>query len=107
MAKKVKQGRCLHCRQLRDMRPDGKVLTHDWPPMCRSVCPGSGQLPVRDMIAFDTGIPDQDSLIEIEGYGSGHFVKTFENGDVLVHVGSVRVPGKTRWKYADGPVKAK
>lgn len=34
---------CPHCGKLFDWA--SKVPTHDYPPPCRSVCPGSGQLP--------------------------------------------------------------
>lgn len=30
---------------MRDLRPDGLVATHDWPPGCRAVCVGTGTPP--------------------------------------------------------------
>lgn len=38
-------GKCQHCGEELVLRPEGTIPTHDFPKPCRSVCPGSGQLP--------------------------------------------------------------
>jgi hypothetical protein len=40
--------KCPHCGkefQYSQLTVKSLVPTHDWPPPCRSVCPGSGQIP--------------------------------------------------------------
>jgi hypothetical protein len=39
--------KCPHCGKLLcdENMPDGMVPTHDFPKLCRQVCPGSGQHP--------------------------------------------------------------
>ncbi len=52
---------------------------------------------------FDTGIPDFDSMILVEGYGYGQLRRFHENGTVDVYMGNGRtftVPGGTRWRYS-------
>jgi hypothetical protein len=34
---------CPHCGKL--VRPGTLVPVHDWPILCRQMCPGSGQIP--------------------------------------------------------------
>lgn len=36
---------CPHCGQEFKKLNDGVIPTHDWPPPCRAVCPGSGERP--------------------------------------------------------------
>jgi hypothetical protein len=57
------------------------------------------------MISFNTGIPDFDSLIRVEGIGPATLRRFYENGDVLVYVGGnrqFRISGQTRWRYVRG-----
>lgn len=44
----MKRGVCTHCKQTVLLRPDGRVVTHDYPKPCRVVCPGSGDYPQDD-----------------------------------------------------------
>ena len=53
-------------------------------------------------LTFDTGIPDFDSLIVVDGLGVCQLRKFFEDGDVLLYMGNgrmFRVNGKYRWRY--------
>lgn len=53
--------------------------------------------------SFKTGIPDKDSIIEIQGYGLGQFVRHHENGSIDVYLGDRRtmtVPAETNWRRA-------
>ena len=62
------------------------------------------------MITFNTGIPDFDSLIQVEGYGIGQLRTFYENGDVLVYCGknrNFRLPGETRWRYHRFPTRGR
>lgn len=43
---RAKTGTCPHCGRSLELRGDGRVPTHDHPPPCRAVCPGSGQKPL-------------------------------------------------------------
>lgn len=55
------------------------------------------------MISFNTGIPDFDSLIFVDGYGLAQLRHFYEDGDVLIYIGgnrSMRISGKTQWRYA-------
>lgn len=55
------------------------------------------------MISFNTGIPDFDSLILVDGIGPCQLRHFYENGDVLLYVGgnrTFRVDGGKRWRYA-------
>lgn len=55
------------------------------------------------MHPFDLGIPDFDSLIVAEGLGPCQLRAHYENGDVLLYMGSnrmFRVAGSKRWRYA-------
>ena len=36
---------CPHCGRLFNKAVAGLIPVHDWPPLCRQVCPGSGQIP--------------------------------------------------------------
>ncbi len=40
--------KCRNCGTEFSKLKDGKIPTHDFPPPCRSVCRGSGQLPKDD-----------------------------------------------------------
>ena len=38
--------KCPHCGREYSLRAcNPNIPTHDWPPPCRAVCPGSGQIP--------------------------------------------------------------
>jgi hypothetical protein len=38
--------KCPHCgREYSPQACKPLIPTHDWPPPCRAVCPGSGQIP--------------------------------------------------------------
>lgn len=54
------------------------------------------------MIQFNTGIPDFESLIHVEGYGVCQLRRFYENGDVLLYMGGnrmFRIEGSAKWKY--------
>jgi hypothetical protein len=55
------------------------------------------------MITFNTGIPDFDSLIVVDGIGLCQLRRFYEDGDVLLYVGGnrmMRVGGSHRWRYS-------
>lgn len=55
------------------------------------------------MISFNMGIPTGNSLIVVEGLGMCQLRYFYEDGDVLLYMGSnrmFRVDGKHRWRYA-------
>jgi len=55
------------------------------------------------MHTFNLGVPDFDSLIIVEGYGPCQLRAFYENGDVLLYMGSgrqFRISGDTQWRYA-------
>ena len=55
------------------------------------------------MHPFNLGIPDFDSVIFVEGYGVCQLRRFYENGDVLIYIGSgrnMRIDGSTNWRYA-------
>ena len=52
---------------------------------------------------FNLGIPDFDSLIVVDDYGLCQLRHHYEDGDVLLYMGSnrmFRVPGSCSWRYA-------
>ena len=54
-------------------------------------------------ITFDTGIPDFTSLLVVEGLGLCQLRSFYEDGDVLLYMGSnrmFRANGKHKWRYA-------
>jgi hypothetical protein len=54
------------------------------------------------MIPFNTGIPDFQSAILVEGLGLCQLRHFYENGDVLLYMGGnrmFRVSGSNRWRY--------
>jgi hypothetical protein len=56
-----------------------------------------------DAMNFNTGIPDFDSMIIVDGIGPCTLRHFYEDGDVLVYVGGnrqFRLPGSSRWRYA-------
>ena len=53
---------------------------------------------------FNTGVPASSPLIEVDGYGLCQFRLHYENGDVLLYMGSNRmfkIAGSNRWRYAE------
>jgi hypothetical protein len=55
------------------------------------------------MHTFNLGIPDFESMIVVEGYGLCQLRHHYENGDVLLYMGSnrnFRIGGSARWRYA-------
>lgn len=55
------------------------------------------------MISFNMGIPDFESPIVVDGLGLCQLRKFFEDGDVLLYMGSgrmFRVNGRNLWRYA-------
>ena len=55
-------------------------------------------------ITFNTGIPDFESPIIVCGLGLCQLRKFYEDGDVLLYMGSnrmFRVNGKYKWRYAN------
>jgi hypothetical protein len=58
------------------------------------------------MHTFNLGIPDFDSLIVVDGYGPCQLRHFYENGDVLLYMGSnrmFRIGGSAQWRYANYP----
>ena len=56
------------------------------------------------MMTFNAGIPDFDSAIVVDGLGLCQLWHFYENGDVLLYMGSnrmFRVNGKHKWRYAN------
>lgn len=51
---------CRHCGKSFEKSKGGKVPTHDYPPPCRSVCPGSGQDPRKRDAALYKDDPTQE-----------------------------------------------
>ena len=54
-------------------------------------------------MTFDAGIPDFESLL-VTDYGLAQLRHFYEDGEVLLYVGGnkhIRVPGKTKWRYAN------
>ncbi len=50
MSDQMTQYKCPHCGKLYQMAECTPLIpTHDYPPLCRSVCPGSGQHPRNAM----------------------------------------------------------
>jgi len=43
------------------------------------------------MTSFNTGIPDFESIISVDGYGLCYLRKFYENGDVLLYMGGNRM----------------
>lgn len=55
------------------------------------------------MHSFNTGIPDFDSLIVVDGIGPCQLRSFYEDGDVLLYMGGgrmFRVSGALGWRYA-------
>ena len=53
---------------------------------------------------FNTGVPASSPMIEVDGYGLCQFRLHYENGDVLLYMGSnrmFRIPGSNRWRYVE------
>ena len=46
-------GMCPHCKQDVPIK-DSLTAYHDWPPFCRSVCPGSKQHPAVQTGSLET-----------------------------------------------------
>lgn len=54
--------------------------------------------------SFNTGIPDFESLIMVEGYGICQLRHFYEDGDVLLYMGQnrhFRISGRNQWRYAN------
>jgi hypothetical protein len=51
--------------------------------------------------SFKTGVPDGESILEIQGFGYGQFVRHHENGSIDIYLGGSRtmtVPAATNWR---------